>query len=87
MLETDGPRLLSVIRMNVFRLIYGYHLQVAVSELGADSAEVLAQLRYDLPASYAFHRYRQCALVDHHLQPRFCSLCQNISCQLLPTQL
>ncbi len=30
-----------------------------MSELGAVSAEVLAQLRYDLPASYSFHRCRQ----------------------------
>ena len=30
-----------------------------MSELGAASAEVLAQLRYDLPASFAFHRCRQ----------------------------
>ena len=32
------------------------HRQLAVSELGAAKAEVLAQLRYDLPASYGFHR-------------------------------
>lgn len=33
------------------------HIQkVAQRELRAPSAEVLAQLRYDLPASYAFHR-------------------------------
>jgi len=35
------------------------HIQrVAVSELGAASAEVLAELRYDLPASYAFHKQK-----------------------------
>ena len=27
-----------------------------MSELGASNAEVLAQMRYDLPASYTFHR-------------------------------
>ncbi len=33
------------------------HIQrVALRELGAVQAEVLAQLRYDLPASYAFHK-------------------------------
>ena len=30
--------------------------RVAQQELGATSAEVLAQLRYDLPATYSFHR-------------------------------
>ena len=30
--------------------------QVAETELGASSAEVLAELRYDLPATYAFHK-------------------------------
>ena len=30
--------------------------RVALRELGAAEAEVLAQLRYDLPASYAFHK-------------------------------
>lgn len=30
--------------------------RVAQQELGAPSAEVLAQLRYDLPATYSFHR-------------------------------
>lgn len=30
--------------------------RVAEKELGAVSAQVLAELRYDLPASYAFHR-------------------------------
>ncbi|KAK9902139.1 hypothetical protein WJX75_005634 [Coccomyxa subellipsoidea] len=32
--------------------------RVAQKELSAASAEVIAQLRYDLPASYAFHRER-----------------------------
>ena len=32
--------------------------RVARRDLGAASAEVLAELRYDLPASYAFHRER-----------------------------
>ena len=36
-----------------------YGPQVAMSELGVASAEVLAQLCYDLPASYAFHRCRR----------------------------
>lgn len=31
-------------------------MRVARKELGAVSAEVLAQLRYDLPASYSFHK-------------------------------
>lgn len=30
--------------------------QVATQQLGAASAEVLAELRYDLPASYVFHK-------------------------------
>jgi rRNA N6-adenosine-methyltransferase METTL5 len=30
--------------------------ELAQRELGASSAEVLFQLRYDLPASYAFHK-------------------------------
>lgn len=35
------------------------HIQkVAMGELHAKSAEVLAELRYDLPASYAFHRQK-----------------------------
>ncbi|CAL8465943.1 g5479 [Coccomyxa elongata] len=35
------------------------HVQrVAERELSAAAAEVIAQLRYDLPASYAFHRER-----------------------------
>ncbi|EIE18452.1 S-adenosyl-L-methionine-dependent methyltransferase [Coccomyxa subellipsoidea C-169] len=35
------------------------HIQrVAQKELSAHSAEVVAQLRYDLPASYAFHKER-----------------------------
>lgn len=33
-----------------------YVAQLARGTLGARSAEVLAQLRYDLPASYAFHK-------------------------------
>lgn len=32
--------------------------RVALRELGAAEAEVLAQLRYDLPASYAFHKLK-----------------------------
>ena len=32
--------------------------KLARRELGAASAEVLAELRYDLPASYSFHRER-----------------------------
>ncbi|GAB4819806.1 hypothetical protein N2152v2_006852 [Parachlorella kessleri] len=32
--------------------------RVALRELGAVEAEVLAQLRYDLPASYAFHKLK-----------------------------
>ncbi|KAK9839252.1 hypothetical protein WJX81_004343 [Elliptochloris bilobata] len=32
--------------------------RVAAGELHAASAEVLAQLRFDLPASYAFHRHK-----------------------------
>lgn len=34
--------------------------QVAMRELRAKSAEVLAELRYDLPATYAFHRSAAC---------------------------
>ena len=30
--------------------------KVATQQLGAASAEVLAELRYDLPASYVFHK-------------------------------
>ena len=33
--------------------------RVASSELHAASAQVLAQLHFDLPASYAFHRHGQ----------------------------
>eukprot|EP00891_Asterochloris_glomerata_P008394 jgi/Astpho2/8394/fgenesh1_pm.00122_%23_28_t len=32
--------------------------QVATQQLGAASAEVLAELRYDLPASYVFHKQK-----------------------------
>ena len=32
--------------------------KIAKRELGAVSAEVLAQLRYDLPATYSFHRQK-----------------------------
>lgn len=36
------------------------HIQrVACSQYGASSAEVLAELRYDLPATYHFHKYAQ----------------------------
>ena len=39
------------------------HVQrVAQRELSAAAAEVIAQLRYDLPASYAFHRWRSLCL-------------------------
>ena len=31
--------------------------RIADKELHAASSEVLAQLRFDLPASYAFHKY------------------------------
>ena len=37
------------------------HIQrTAEKELRAASSEVLAQLRFDLPASYAFHRHDSC---------------------------
>ena len=33
-----------------------YVRRVANGELGASFAEVLAEMRYDLPASYGFHK-------------------------------
>lgn len=35
-----------------------YIMRVAQQEFGAKSAQVLAQLRYDLPASYVFHKQK-----------------------------
>lgn len=35
-----------------------YIMRVAQHELGATSAQVLAQLRYDLPSSYVFHKQK-----------------------------
>lgn len=36
-----------------------------MGELQAVSAEVLAELRYDLPATYAFHRSVSCVSRTH----------------------
>ena len=38
--------------------------RVAAGELRAASAQVLAQLRFDLPATYAFHRRGPCRRPD-----------------------
>lgn len=43
--------------------------RVAEKELGAVSAKVLAELRYDLPATYAFHRCVHVHTLIHIARP------------------
>ena len=48
------------------------HIQkTAMQQLKAKSAEVLAQLRYDLPPTFVFHKYALC----------FSQKCLAVACQ------
>lgn len=60
-IKSDGSAHAQISRGSVYSLhkssTRAHIKRVADKELSAASAEVLAQLRYDLPASYAFHRW------------------------------